>query len=144
MKNSPSHSDANKEGLRVELHGGKYPFEKSSGRQQKAIIEFQCDRNRTGLEGAEGDSRDKLDDKEEEARHVLRADDKKDETEEPVGDASLQLVSYKSEGEGDDEFDVLRLHWKTKYACEGMTDHKPTSGNKSSSHWGFFTWFLIM
>ena len=71
-------------------------------------------------------------------------DDKKDDKEKPAEDASLQLVSYKSEGGGDNEFDVLRLQWKTKYACEGMTEHKPSSGNKSSSHWGFFTWFLIM
>ncbi|THY25835.1 hypothetical protein D6D01_04831 [Aureobasidium pullulans] len=145
LKNSASHDDANKEGLRVELHGGKYPFEKPNGRQQKAIIEFQCDRNRTGLEGAEGDSRDKLEE-EDVAGLLMRdeTDDKKDDKEKPAEDASLQLISYKSEGEGDDEFDVLRLQWKTKYACEGMTEHKPSSGNKSSSHWGFFTWFLII
>ncbi|KAI4731650.1 hypothetical protein E4T49_00414 [Aureobasidium sp. EXF-10728] len=149
LKNSASHDDANKEGLRVELHGGRYPFEKSDGRQQKAIIEFQCDRNRTGLEGSEHDTRDKLDEEQEAERVVIRAesddkkDDKKDE-EKPVEDASLKLISYRSEGEGDAEFDVLRLQWKTKYACEGMTEHKPTSGNNSSKHWGFFTWFLII
>jgi hypothetical protein len=148
LKDSASHDDANKEGLRVELHGGRYPFESSKGRQQKAIIEFQCDRNRTGLEGSEHDSRDKLDEENEAALPVTRADDKKDDkkddNEDPVEDASLKLISYKAEGQGDDEFDVLRLEWKTKYACEGMTEHKPTSGNNSSSHWGFFTWFLIM
>ena len=150
LKNSASHDDANKEGLRVELHGGRYPFEKSSGRQQKAIIEFQCDRNRTGLEGSEHDTRDKLDEEQQTTQLVTRAepddkkDDKKDDKEEPVEDASLKLISYRSEGQGDSEFDVLRLEWKTKYACEGMTEHKPSSGNNSSSHWGFFTWFLIM
>ncbi|KAI5252585.1 hypothetical protein E4T42_03371 [Aureobasidium subglaciale] len=150
LKNSPSHDDANKEGLRVELHGGKYPFEKSNGRQQKAIIEFQCDRNRTGLEGSESDSRDKLDEEGESASlsTLAESDGNKDEDKgdekKPTGDASLKLVSYRSEGEGDAEFDVLRLQWKTKYACEGITDHKPTSGNKSSSHWGFFTWFIII
>jgi hypothetical protein len=104
--------------------------------------------NRTGLEGSEHDSRDKLDEDQEAARLVTRAndkkDDKKDDKEELVEDASLKLISYKAEGQGDDEFDVLRLEWKTKYACEGMTEHKPTSGKNSSSHWGFFTWFLIM
>ena len=143
LKNSASNSDANKEGLRVELHGGRYPFEKSSGRQQKAIIEFECDRNRTGLEGAEGDSRDKIDDQQDAESLVSRADGD-DDNSTPANNTSLEFVSYKSEGEGDKEFDVLRLHWKTKFACEGMTEHKPSSGNKSSKHWGFFTWFLIM
>jgi hypothetical protein len=140
LKDSASHDDSSKEGLRLEMHGGRYPFEKSNGRQQKAIIEFQCDRNRTGLEGVETDKRDKIDEDQESLMLRSESDDKK----EPADDASLQLVSYKPEGEGDDEFDVLRLHWKTKYACEGMLDHEPSSGNKSSSHWGFFTWFLIM
>lgn len=146
LKNSASNSDANKEGLRVELHGGRYPFEKSSGRQQKAIIEFECDRNRTGLEGAEGDSRDKIDDQEDAESLVLRTaeDDNKDDETTPSNNTSLEFISYRSEGEGDKEFDVLRLHWKTKFACEGMTEHKPSSGNKSGKHWGFFTWFLIM
>lgn len=157
LKNSPSHGDANKEGVRVELNGGRYPFDKSSGQSQKAIIEFQCDPTRTGLEGLENDSREKDDDESPaERRSPVPEGEKKDGNAEDGGDgkgegegdgqgdkdeSSLTLVSYRVEGEADREAGVLRLNWKTKYACEGQTAHKPSS---SSSGWGFFTWFLIM
>lgn len=126
----------------VELNGGRYPLDKSSGQQQKAIVEFQCDPDRTGLEGLNGDSRDKIDDEKEERSKRAEGEkegDKDGEKEDPKDAASLTLVSYRTEGE---DIAVLRLNWKTKYACEGQTDHKP-SAPKSNS-WGFFTWFLIM
>lgn len=43
LRDSASSADADDEGVRVELHGGKFPNEKS-GTAQKAIIEFVCDR----------------------------------------------------------------------------------------------------
>lgn len=138
--------------MRVELNGGRYPFDKSTGQSQKAIIEFLCDAERTGLEGAEGDDRDKIDDEETNTLLTARADDDKKGDGEKDGEdgekdgeknkASLSLISYKVEGEGDRQTEVLRLQWKTKYACEGQTEHKPSPSK--SSHWGFFTWFLIM
>lgn len=58
LKTSSSNADSEKEGLRVELHGGEYPFEQKHAKPQKAIIEFLCDRDRTGLEGlVEGDGK---------------------------------------------------------------------------------------
>lgn len=143
--------------MRVELNGGRYPFDKTSGQQQKAIIEFICDANRTGLEGGEADTRDKIENEERQKRNFLRAEDGEKKGDEKKGDEkdgkdgegepepeepSLTLLSYKLEGEGDRRVEVLRLNWRTKYACEGETGHKP-SGSKSS-HWGFFTWFLIV
>lgn len=153
LKNSASHGDSEREGVRVVLNGGNYPFDKSSGTPQKAIIEFVCDPDRTGLEHVEGDSREKVDDAAE-GRMKRRADDDKkedgdkggdkgdDKDKEEEDDASLKFISYKTEGEADREAGVLRLEWRTKYACEGQTEHEPSKGK--SNHWGFFTWFLIM
>ena len=53
---------------------------------------------------------------------------------------SIKFVSFKNEGE--DQTKVLRLNWKTKYACEGAKAAPPPP--KKTSSWGFFTWFLIM
>ncbi|KAL1302726.1 hypothetical protein AAFC00_003080 [Neodothiora populina] len=162
LKNSAAHGDADREGVRVELKGGRYPFDKSSGQQQRAIIEFVCDAERTGLEGVGADSREKEEDNEKEETEGLLSvreegdkkdgDDKKDEKDgkdegdksgdDKEQDSSLQLISYKLEGEGDRQIEVLRLNWRTKYACEGQTEHKPS--DNGSSHWGFFTWFLII
>lgn len=155
LKNSASHGDTSKEGVRVELNGGRYPFDKTSGRSQKAIIEFTCDTNRTGLEGLQGDSREKIEYEDTKASVNARAededkrgddekkgDDEKDDKDVEKEQPSLTFYSYNIEGEGKKQVEVLRMIWKTKYACEGQTEHDP-SGSKSS-HWGFFTWFLIM
>lgn len=145
LKNSASHGDSAREGVRVELNGGRYPFDKSAGQQQKAIIEFLCDNNRTGLEGAQGDSREKIDYEQTTARAEdgeKTGDDEKDDKDVEKEEPSLSLVSYNIEGEGDKRVEVLRMTWKTKYACEGEIDHKPS--DTKSSHWGFFTWFLII
>lgn len=134
--------------MRVELNGGRYPFDNSKGQTQKAIIEFVCDPERTGLEGVGADDREKLEDEPTERRRLARAEDGEKEGEgEKDGDkekneSSLQFVSYKFEEDGKSETEVLRLNWRTKYACEGQTEHTP-SPSKSKS-WGFFTWFLIM
>ncbi|KAI9817342.1 MAG: hypothetical protein M1826_001624 [Phylliscum demangeonii] len=41
--------------LRLSMHGGRYPFEGRHGRKQRAVIDFVCDKDRTGLEGLEGE-----------------------------------------------------------------------------------------
>jgi autophagy-related protein 27 len=112
-------SDANKEGLQIELNGGYYAEKK-----QRAIIEFQCDKDRTGNEGAEGE-----DDKK-------KREDKKDDGKETPN--SLTYVSY---GAVDEKLDVLRLNWRTKYACE---DHVDDEDDGKRGGWGFFTWFILM
>ncbi|KAL1637792.1 type II membrane protein [Neofusicoccum ribis] len=157
LKGSDSNADAEKEGLRLELKGGKYPINrKKNTTKQKALIEFVCDRNRTGTEGTELDGRDTEDDQEEEKRRrrlakKLRAreedeegDDDDDDDDDDDGDdadknKSLQFVSYKQE---DDGLDVLRLTWYTKFACDD--GGKSGSSPGKSEHWGFFTWMIII
>lgn len=143
LKGSKSHGDSKREGLRATLNGGRFPFDERSGKQQRAIIEFICDKDVTGNEGFDKDEdkvkrvakKEKGDDDEDDEPHKLPDPDK---------GQSLQFVSYKDEGEEDEETGTLRLSWKTKYACEGAADEpkEPKKGSKGS--WGFFTWFLIM
>lgn len=137
LKGSASNEDTEREGLRLELNGGKYP-ETKEGKPHKAIVEFLCDAELTGNEGFE-DAKEK--------RFVSRAEGEEgdsgdDEVTFPDLDKgkSIQFVSFKDEGE--DPTKVLRLSWKTKYACEGA-EAAPQPPKKGNS-WGFFTWFLIM
>lgn len=137
LSNSKSHSDADKEGLRVELGGGFIGRGKNK-RPQKAIVEFICDANRTGLESLWVPP---------EPKH--KKDEKVDEREEngddevigaPSNDSSLQFFRLdKDKGDAD----ILRLTWRTKYACE-EDGQKDDGHDKRSSHWGFFTWFIIV
>jgi autophagy-related protein 27 len=102
--------------------------------QQKAVIQLQCDKDRTGNERrskkAKRDDDDEDDDDE---------DDAGDDKEEQPSSSSLEFVSY-GKVEGKEKLEVLRLNWKTKYACEDYAD----SDEARKSGWGFFTWFLLM
>lgn len=135
--------DTQTEGILMELHGGKF-----NKKNQMAIIKFQCDLDRSGNEGFEA-----ADGKMILARAAgllvnrgagamdigsLAEDDPEDDKE---GDGkSLSFVSY---GSTDEKTDLLRLNWRTRYACEDFEDDDDGPSNKSS-HWGFFTWFVIM
>ncbi|KAH7071595.1 autophagy-related protein 27 [Paraphoma chrysanthemicola] len=143
LRNPKSNSDSGREGVRAFLNGGRHPFTKD-GLNQRAIIEFVCDKEKTGLEGDEkddgeredGDKDDGDDDKKEEK--LRRRDDagkgKCEDTEN-----SLRFCGYQQEDEGKDKkVQTLRLEWKTKYACE---DAPSVDGG---SHWGFFGWFFII
>jgi autophagy-related protein 27 len=135
--------DTKKEGLRMELHGGQF-----NKKNQMAIIEFQCDLDRSGNEGFEaadgkmGGARaaSLLDTRGTAAGDIasLVKHDSEDK-EEDDDEKSLSFVSY---GPTDDKTDLLRLNWRTKYACEDFEDDDNDSS--TSSHWGFFTWFIIM
>ena len=127
LKSSASNADRQKEGLRLEIHGGKF-----GGENQKAIVEFLCPaksgndiRNRNDIWTNDDD-----DDKDEEEDHSGEATDDRH-------DGTLKLISWAVEG----GVKVLRLHWTTKYACEDASSLEQAS---SSNHWGFFTWFIIM
>lgn len=127
LKTSSSHADSEKDGVRLEMHGGMYPFDdRKKGRKQKAVIEFICTPERTGLEGEgkEGDKARRRDDEEEDGDDEGR---------------SLRFISY---GPSDD-VDVLRLEWLTKHACEDAKDGDGGKGGRSR-HWGVFTWFIIV
>jgi hypothetical protein len=133
LKTAESSHDSQQEGVRLTMNGGFWtePSTKKK-RYQKAIIEFICDKD---LEGDENlwSPEDQYEKREE------TDDDKKDgEVDTPSNLPSLRFVSYDKTG---NTADILRLEWRTKYACEGVKDEKDA---ESSSHWGFFTWFVLM
>jgi len=143
LKASKSNSDQGKEGLRMELNGG-YRKQENSKRYQKAIIEFICDKDKTGLEGL-WDPEDKYeDDGEDEKRKREEAEDDDEKKQTNRGydpeKSSLKYVSYKQDAE-DEKRDILRLEWYTKHACE---DQKDEDDAEKKSSWGFFTWFILM
>ncbi|KAL2871925.1 autophagy-related protein 27 [Aspergillus lucknowensis] len=138
--------DADTEGLQVKLRGGKYPNDSKKSKDASAVIEFVCDHDRTGLEGLV-----------ETPKRLLRAreededggDDENDgdgegdgEGKGPFDDGSdpNRSLEFKSFGPSDDESYVLRLNWRTQYACDNyLLEHGSSSG-----HWGFFTWLIII
>lgn len=126
LKTSKANADVGKEGLRVELHGG-FRKENDKNRPQKAIVEFVCDRKRTGLENLP-----KPEDGYEEVKEKREEEQTDDD-----GTSSLQFEGYTNE----EEIDVLRLNWRTTYACENFKDDEDKAG---SGRWGFFTWFIIV
>jgi len=125
LKGSKSNADSEQEGARVEMNGGFKKADDGTTRKQKAIIEFICDKSRTGLEY--------LPNPEDQYEEV------KDKREEAANDTtpSLTFVRYGAE----DDADVLRLKWRTKHACE---DSKREQDAEKGQRWGFFTWFIIV
>lgn len=144
------------EGVRIFLFGGVY-----EGREQRAIVEMECRKDKKGDEG-EWESEDKYDpngqkDKEGKRRREENGEGKTDgegEKEEEDGDKDKGKVDdevgwserqLKKDGaaliwngrKSENGYDELRLRWQTKYAC--VAD-KPDA----SSHWGFFTWLVIL
>ncbi|TQV91669.1 hypothetical protein V2A60_008608 [Cordyceps javanica] len=153
LKTSDSNADSKKEGLRLVLKGGRH-----ENREQKAVIEFLCDRNHTGLEG-EWEAEDKYESSSKRRRDDKPDGDKKegddkgdgsdDKSSEEVehqlkkDDASLIWESYGAEKDAD----ILRLTWHTKYACEKRDDDNDVQDPEapsSSGSWGFFTWLIIV
>lgn len=118
--------DPETEGVRIKLAGGEYRGDDDEGKKKDtaAVIDFTCDPDRSGLEGlvTEEDSAD--------------ADEKKRRRREESKNRSLQFKSFELE---DDTY-VLRLDWRTRYACD---DYQRGKQNNSNS-WGFFTWMIIM
>jgi len=130
-------STGNREGLVLELTGGKDPFKKQKGVtqiKQKAIVELLCNKEKSGWEPAE-----------EPKSKMIRRDDEEDAPEddppeENVGSA-LTFHSYGDEIVRDEIWGTLRLQWETKYACEDAESNSPPS---TSGGWGFFTWIIII
>ncbi len=128
LKGSKSNIDFKKEGLILELNGG-FVVNNGKNRKQKAIVEFLCDKTRVGDENL-WNGEDKYDEGKEKREDGAPEDD--------ASTPSLEFVAYDT---SDADVDVLRLKWRTKYACE---DTKPEQDAERSRHWGFFTWFIIM
>jgi hypothetical protein len=127
--------DSDREGLLVKLTGGEYRGDDNKGKKKAAgaVIEFVCDPDRSGLEG--------LVDEDDMKRSAV-AEDEDDSSR----DKSL---SFKSFGKADDDSYVLKLDWRTRHACDEYKggDGKDDDDNRedaSGSHWGFFTWMIIM
>ncbi|RDL35461.1 Mannose 6-phosphate receptor [Venustampulla echinocandica] len=124
LKGSISHEDSKKEGLLLEIHGGYKKTDTEKKRRQRAVIEFLCDREKTGLENLP-EPKDTYDKGKEK-----RAEDAPEEETDLT--PSLTFDSYDTEGDED----TLRLEWRTKWACE---DSKKQQDEANRSHWGFFT-----
>ena len=121
LKASDSPADREKEGVRLEVHGGKH-----ENKKQKAFVDFLC------IPKSEEGQRDLGD--------FLEAEEDVDRRGEEVDDGKGGKIKFMSwEDEGDEK--ALRLEWHTKYACEDAVDGNDKS---SSGHWGFFTWFILM
>lgn len=147
LETSDSNSDFKKKGVRIIMNGG---IDTISKRRQRAIIEFECNPDREGTEGEYSPE-----DKYESGNDPLRLrsvtnplfyttdDGEKPAEEIQLGDgknASLVYVSYGPLSDKDN-IDVLRLTWRTKHACPRSAGG---SGGDASSHWGFFTWLVII
>ncbi|KAI9783082.1 MAG: hypothetical protein M1839_004251 [Geoglossum umbratile] len=136
LKSSSSHADSKKEGVRGVLHGGLYDH-----RKQKAIIEFLCDKSLEGTEGLERSDGGSV----EKRRRVRTTEEEGDgdgdgdDGKWVEGGPSLIIKSYGPLTDGASE-DVLRMEWRTKYACEDMKN----GDSETNGHWGFFTWLIIM
>lgn len=134
-------TDSDLEGLSLEMHGGVYPFEgpKKNRKEQMAVIQFICDPDKTGLEGEE-DEEKKLRTRKNSGKGM--GDDPEEGGKEDEDDEnSLRFISYEME----DDVKVLKLDWHTKVACESKKDRDKDDGrDNSGSHWGFFTWFIVM
>jgi hypothetical protein len=143
-----------REGVRLEMNGGRHPYEGTEGVKQMAIIDFLCDQERTGLEGLEKGGDDKLRIKRREAEQQLKArspeDDNKGGSDEKEGNGDdkkdgddTRSLRFKSYGHDEDrKADVLRLDWVTKYACDNY--ERDEEDPDSKNHWGFFTWFIVL
>ncbi|KAJ5274392.1 hypothetical protein N7497_004995, partial [Penicillium chrysogenum] len=127
--------DPETEGLRVKLEGGTYKENSGDkkGKKAGAIIEFQCDHERSGLEGL-----DTIEDSEAKERR-RRAEGEEGGVSSGNSNSSLQI---KSAGLSDDDTYILRLDWRTKYACDEYEKEK--GDTPSSKSWGFFTWLIII
>lgn len=135
------------EGLLVKLAGGEYIDKDKKKKDARAVIEFQCDPDRSGLEGL---SSVEEEEEEEETRRrlVVREDEgdknkekDKEKTDPNDGSDPSRSLQFESFGPADDDAYVLKLKWRTRYACDNYVRDRKGDG---SSHWGFFTWLIIM
>lgn len=144
LSESDSHADSEKEGLRLSMNGGVHEVG-DKRRPQKVIVEFICDKTRVGDENL-WDPTDKYEGEGVVDEHAEKGDDsdtpkdgeKDGETGDKAKEPSLILKTYDSSGT---DMDILRLTWRTKFACLDAGDEKDSTKN---AHWGFFTWFIIM
>ncbi|ERS95839.1 hypothetical protein HMPREF1624_07916 [Sporothrix schenckii ATCC 58251] len=154
LKTADSNADAQQEGVRLVLQGGRYPLDGAvkDRQNQRVIVELLCDKERTGTEGEW-----LVDEYEGAAGGGGSAEPPQTVANETLVDAGFSTredhpgeKQLTREGENpalvfggyeihdaDGAFGTLRLTWYTKYACENAADGR-------RDHWGFFTWFVVL
>lgn len=127
------------EGLRLKIAGGAWRGEHNDqkAKDASAEIDFQCDPDRSGLEGISTKESQPEEEAAEEGQKRRRAEGDENGDGEKASEQSLQ---YKSFGPNEDGVYVLKLEWRTRYACDEYQKGKEASSN----HWGFFTWMIII
>ncbi|KAE8353335.1 autophagy-related protein 27 [Aspergillus coremiiformis] len=130
--------DAAEEGLLVKLSGGTYVDDEGKKKDARAIVKFQCDLERSGLEGLKTANDEKIEEERRRRRREEGGDKEQPSDEEKDRSQSLQFKSF---GKADDDTYVLKLDWKTRYACDHYLEDKK---GDSSGHWGFLTWLIII
>jgi hypothetical protein len=128
FKDSKSASESSKDGVILELNGG-VRFDDGVKKNQKVFIELLCDKNRTGLENLPNPNYEEN----VAARGAIAKLEEGEKEPELDGEPSLKYLKYDTDRK---DIDILRLEWRTKYAC--------SPEDTPSQHWGFFTWFIIM
>lgn len=122
-----------------EYSDGKDGNDNKKKKSVGAVIEFKCDPDRSGLEGirdvADGSTEDQQ--QQQQTRQLVRAD------ENDSADNNSESLQFKSFGLVDDDSYVLKLDWRTRYACDDYLKNR-NDEQSSSSRWGFFTWLIIM
>ncbi|CAK7568714.1 MAG: type II membrane protein [Sporothrix epigloea] len=154
LKTADSHADAQKEGVRLVLQGGRYPLDGpvKERQSQRVIVELLCDKSREGTEGEwlvgdyekpqDSDGSSSSDTPAENINETMVDDgfSRRELGENQLiregEDPALVFNGYEIH-DADGAFGTLRLTWYTKYACESMADSRTV-------HWGFFTWFVIL
>ncbi|TGJ82970.1 hypothetical protein E0Z10_g5785 [Xylaria hypoxylon] len=160
--------DSDKEGLHVILKGG-FGYETHVKRKKHTVIDFVCNKD---LEGTEGEY--KPEDKYEPNHDPVeaRAEDDGNEDEDKDDDTPPKEVQLGIEknpslvfdrygpSDSDTNVDVLHLTWSSKHVCISKADDGSDGGDdkggddkggdedgdvkKPSSHWGAFTWIVII
>ncbi|KAI0188092.1 autophagy-related protein 27 [Astrocystis sublimbata] len=164
--------ESEREGLRVVLKGGfGIPPHTGVERKKQTVIDFVCDKERDGTEGeyTPGDkpqARAEDDEKEGDSNgdNDKEGDDKDKDEDAPSKEEQLGLdknpsLLFDRYGPSDSnaDVDVLHLTWLSKHVCQSKKDDgsKDDGGNgedgdgdgdgkKPSSHWGAFTWIVIL
>jgi autophagy-related protein 27 len=111
LKTSSSNADKAREGVRLELLEGRDPFNPA---KDATPVKQKAIVEMLCDRGGEGAT-------------------------EGAAGAGLSYVSYELEDVRTVKWKVLRLEWRTKYACEDAAGS--AAGSKS---WGFFTWIILM
>lgn len=138
---SPPQTEGKENGLRVNIHGGFFGTGEDK-RAQMAMVDFLCDKDKTGLENLwEPEADDQYTKRMSGGAQVAKDEDDAEEKKKGTNDKDTPSLRYIKYDTGSGEADVLHLEWSTKYACKDVRK-EPTS--QDGSHWGFFTWFIVM